>query len=332
MFTCKICGEEMSTMRKFSYHIRLKHNITKKEYYDNYILDDKENTICPYCNKQKSFSERKFKYIETCGSKSCASKYTNLLSIEKYGISHGKRSNLIFQENTGLKSTWQLEKTKESIKNTLMDRYGYDSPQKCPEIFEKTMKTRIEKYGDTKMFGTKSFQKEYEKNCLDKYGTTNGGGIPESIDKIKKSIYKNYGHHTSWACSEPYIYDNISFDSSWEVAYYIYHKENGYNIKRSELFFPFEFDGKIHNYYPDFEIDNKIVEIKGTHFFKYNKMIDPYKKTEYWNNFAEAKHQCMLSNNIEIITDCKLYITYVENKYGKNYIKQFKKKYKKCQK
>jgi hypothetical protein len=75
--------------------------------------------------------------------------------------------------------------------------------------------------------------------------------------------------------------------------------------------------------------------VKGDHFFdKDGKMRCPYRNKvwtdeEYADKCAlyEAKHQCMLANNVQILlgSDCQKYIDYVEQTYGKGYLKQFKK-------
>lgn len=64
-----------------------------------------------------------------------------------------------------------------------------------------------------------------------------------------------------------------------------------------------------------------IVEIKGPHFFQRWKMICPWRykndtpdKIEWRNGLFEAKHQCMIKNNVKIITDIFEYIE--ELKYG----------------
>ena len=44
-------------------------------------------------------------------------------------------------------------------------------------------------------------------------------------------------------------------------------------------------------------------------------MINPYDAK--LNDVYEAKHQCMIANNIVIITDFTKYIKFAKNKYGK---------------
>lgn len=48
-------------------------------------------------------------------------------------------------------------------------------------------------------------------------------------------------------------------------------------------------------------------------------MIDPFDSSG--NVRAAAKHKCMLENNVIIITDCSKYLDYVNNKYGKDFLR-----------
>ena len=64
-------------------------------------------------------------------------------------------------------------------------------------------------------------------------------------------------------------------------------------------------------------------------------MICPYRNKEWTDDqyvyvcmIYEAKHQCMLQNNVKIVlsdsAEMKEVLQYIDAKYGKNYIKQFK--------
>lgn len=48
---------------------------------------------------------------------------------------------------------------------------------------------------------------------------------------------------------------------------------------------------------------------------------------KYLDEICEAKHQCMLENNVEILkyADYSKFISYVEDKYGKSFLEQYKK-------
>lgn len=60
-------------------------------------------------------------------------------------------------------------------------------------------------------------------------------------------------------------------------------------------------------------------------------MINPYgrkddsEKVKFRDGLFEAKHQCMIRNNVKLITDYTVYIKYVKTKYGKDYFKKFRK-------
>jgi predicted nucleic acid-binding Zn ribbon protein len=59
-------------------------------------------------------------------------------------------------------------------------------------------------------------------------------------------------------------YDNIYFDSTYELAFYIYCKNKNIEIKRCEDTFEYiNIDGNKRIYHPDFRVNGKITEIKG---------------------------------------------------------------------
>jgi hypothetical protein len=126
-----------------------------------------------------------------------------------------------------------------------------------------------------------------------------------------------------------YFYDNKCFDSSPEIALYIYLKDNhiDFEYQPNVRFEYLNEDSNIHYYFPDFRIEDKFYEIKGDQFFdENNKMINPYDRSQ--DIIYESKQKCMIKNNIIILRskDYQKYIDYISEKYGKNYLKQFKNK------
>ena len=78
---------------------------------------------------------------------------------------------------------------------------------------------------------------------------------------------------------------------------------------------------------PDFIVEGQIIEIKGDHFFKEDgTMQNPFDHSQ--DGLYEAKHQCMLKNNVKIIkaSQMKDILKYIHKTYGKGYLKQFKNK------
>lgn len=94
-------------------------------------------------------------------------------------------------------------------------------------------------------------------------------------------------------------YKNIHCDSTWELAFLIYHMDHNLYIERCKERRIYTFEGKDHVYIPDFLTRDGIVEIKGY-------------KSEQW----EAK----ISQNPDIkvlyFDDIKPYLDYCEKQYN----------------
>ena len=101
-------------------------------------------------------------------------------------------------------------------------------------------------------------------------------------------------------------YKGIFCDSSWELAFVIYHLDHNIEIKRCEEIRYYEWENKQRKYIPDFVINNQIYEIKGY-------------KTEQWN----AKISSNPEINVLYENEIKPYIKYVVDKYGKDYINMY---------
>ena len=123
-----------------------------------------------------------------------------------------------------------------------------------------------------------------KKTCLEKYGV-------ESYVQTSK-FAKNH--------RKKIIYNDISFDSSWEVIVCEYCEKNNLSYEyQPEIQFKYYYNDKQHIYQPDFLIEGKLYEVKGDHFFDGDKMINPDDRTQ--DGLFESKHQCMLDNNVIIL-------------------------------
>ena len=134
-------------------------------------------------------------------------------------------------------------------------------------------------------------------------------------------MHKNYGvdNYNQSEISHKYrrkriLHDEIWFDSSLEIKLYDFLKSNDiqfeYSPKKS---IPYEHDGRTFYYHPDFLINGKIYEVKGDQFFKVDEsgheiMFNPYRNKNWsderyvWECMKyEAKHQCMIANNVTIL-------------------------------
>ncbi len=103
-------------------------------------------------------------------------------------------------------------------------------------------------------------------------------------------------------------YKNYYCDSSWELAFVIYNLEHNIKFSRNKVGFEYEYENKIHKFYPDFIMeDGTYIEIKG--YFDKKNII----KISSFNGSLK------ILNKIEIAP----YLKYVINKYGKDFIKLY---------
>ena len=141
-------------------------------------------------------------------------------------------------------------------------------------------------------------------------------------NKTRNTKLAKYG---TLSISFSYKFNSYKFDSSWELAFYCYNLSLNKPVKRCTKFFEYEFEGAKHLYFPDFEIEDKIFEVKGSHFFnKEGLMICPFDRTK--DGIFQAKQQCGIKNNVIFITKVDIIsaLNYMENKYGKNWKEIFK--------
>lgn len=104
-------------------------------------------------------------------------------------------------------------------------------------------------------------------------------------------------------------YKGIKCDSKYELAFLVYCLENNINIKRNKKAFKYvSFDAKLHNFYPDFylENENKYIEIKG-----YYQTNTPYKINAMQNQ----------NINFEILywEDLEKCFKYIKDKFNLSY-------------
>lgn len=132
-------------------------------------------------------------------------------------------------------------------------------------------------------------------------------GKHHSMETIKKMQESCGGYRQGSGYGKSGWYKGYFCDSSWELAYVIYNLEHGIKFERNREKFKYIFEGKEYNYLPDFIVDGKYVEVKG-----------------YWTKQWQAKYD-QFPKELSIIgkEEIKTYLEYVENKYGKDFIKLY---------
>ena len=269
--------------------------------------------------------------------------------IEKYGSVEAYKSHMSEKSKDSYKN-YTSERKKEIVntrKVTCIEKYGVDNPMKIKEVSQKvvdntdyekrneiTLNTICSKYGslenyyrilkekikegNNRHFGVDwSFQAEevkekIRKTLIEKYGVDNFSKT-EEFHKMLPSIMKE--------SNKRYLYNNIYFDSSWELAYFIWLQDNkvSFEFKPSPLIYII--NGEEHRYFPDFKVGDTYVEIKGDQLFNESGDLGVFAK-----EYDSAKFKFLKDNNIEIIgsTRIKIYLNYVKDLYGKDYLKSFR--------
>ena len=233
-------------------------------------------------------------------------------------------------ENHGDENYNNVEKTK----TTKLKRYGSTSYVNI----EKAKKTKLERHGDeywsnhdkavetyksrtgyecsfSNPEAMKDAKKKYEMTCVETYGATSYFGS----DAYKQFCLETFGVENIAQCKDlhkksRYQFETLQFDSAEELAYYVFLKQLRVSFEYKPDPIPYQYDDKTWQYFPDFKIGSHYVEIKGDHFFRADgTMFCPYRREEWtderyeWEcGKYEAKHQCMLNNNVKIILSSQL--------------------------
>lgn len=264
--------------------------------------------ICLQCNKEHIVQYRHYtcNICEHCKRSNSAKIASNNIEtrektkktmLERYGVESISKNreymNAAWERKygKGITASMHLQSSKEKQKQTMLERYGGYTLQ-SKELRSKVDNTVKQIYGTTNIRNSKYYLEKYE--------------------HFKDDLYKNL--------KRLYQYDNQYFDSSWEVAYYIWLKDNNIDfIYHPKPGIKYISENKEHTYYPDFIINGKYIEIKGDQFFNKDGTII------IKSQFDIDKWNCILSNaQIYRKKDILKQLQYVNKKYGKNYIKQFK--------
>lgn len=350
---CKICGRILTSFLALGIHLSKSHkDCCGETYYDKYMKNENEG-VCVCGNKCK-FVSLKLGYHTYC-SHQCQVKNTANKAKTTKELKYGKGN---FWSDDGKKRIAEANKhNKETrvkkLKETNMKKYGAEWASQNETIKEKVASTNTSRYGNRcALHG--SNQSSTEEIFKEKYGFNSPVKNDAVKNKIKSTNMTRYGVAWPWASKEciekrkrnyfektgynypgqnpevrrnsikHYEYDNQLFDSSWELAYFIWLKDHNipFEYQCGEL--QYEYNGQTKTYFPDFYVNGQYVEIKGPQFFENGKMINPWDRTQ--DDLYEAKHQCMIDNKIKIMTDCSEYLNYIEEKYGKDYMQQFRNK------
>lgn len=266
-FECEYCGKEFTREKKYiKYSLKKGNNIKYccKECADKGSIT-RVKVNCTLCNKEFDVQLHEFKR-----------------SITKRFFCG--RSHRVSYFNTLRKGT------------PLMSEIG----KKISESLKKKPKSDYTKFFKTyhcKECG-KPFTMQDNRNTTGRQYCSS-----ECRNKWVKENCKTGGYRKGSGRGKSGWYKGIYCDSSWELAFVVYHLDNDIPIKRCKEIRKYIFENKEHEYHPDFVVNGKLYEIKG-----YN--------TKQWEAKQEQNKDIIVLRREEI----KPYIEYCHNKYGNNFI------------
>lgn len=224
--------------------------------------------------------------------------------IEKHDVYKVKQLSI----NEGTFKIPPSTKGKHHYNDGVKNYFVTDNEAKKLNLFEGFIKMSDEKI--------KERQVKTEETNLKRYGVKQYNNREKSVKTYNENIH-----------FKSYWYNGVSFDSSWELALWIYAKDHNEDIVRSPGYIEYYVNDNKYKYYPDFKYKDYLIEIKGDHLYKDNLLGGCYVNCSKFNlDRAQAKTNCMLENNVKLYLkkDIQFALDYVNKTYGKNYLKSFK--------
>ena len=232
---------------------------------------------------------------------------------------------------------WEADDVKLKRKQSFMNHYGVDHNMKSKDGLKKYEDAIEKKYGKgiRNISQIESVKQKKIKTCRKNYGVDVPLQSKEVLSKFEETCFNTYGvpypmqnNEIHQKAKSKYFYDKKWFASSPEIAFYIWLKDNGIQFEYQPIpGFVYEIEGKKHHYFPDFKVGELYFEIKGDQFFDKNgNFLDPYDKSESCILKSKAKWKCMIDHNVIIMrkNEYIMFMLYVKQTYGCNYLKQFK--------
>ena len=275
---CRFCNKEFKSGQSLGAHIvhcsmnpnshqeefqkRKKENFEKRNPLEEHVLK------CPICGNEYTIQVRHKQFVQGKYKKTCSDKCAKQLTALNTNIEEkNKKISISLIGN---------------IPSNRKPNFSYYKECKyCGKIFD------IRERKNKSDFCCDECHNKSVHEKLSTVAKENnlGGYHPNSIKKYHHGIYKG-----------------IHCDSSWELAYLVWCLEHDISIKRCEEIRYYKLNKKTLKYFPDFIVDNQIIEIKG-----------------YFDEKSRIKSEQNPDIKVLFYDDLKEMIEYTINKYGNNF-------------
>lgn len=293
-YVCKFCGETFSTPTKLGGHIvRCKLNPTSKNIIEytkeqRKILALKKNPIvdrivkCKKCGKMFHIRVKELEFKRGEFRKCCSVKCAHF-RLQSKEIRDKKR--------TTLRKTL-IEKSRET--------------NRCAAIKYRVCKVCGNKF---RIPPVRSGKWRSLKFCSRECSAIHKSEVTSHFAKLRCARGEFGGiNKDAYRKSKKGWYHGIYCGSSWELAFVIYHLDIGDKVVRCQKKLPYIYEGRIFNYYPDFDIGETTYEIKG-----------------YEDKKAKAKQEQYPEIVVLRAEQMKTILKYVTGKYGKDFVRLLEK-------
>jgi hypothetical protein len=102
----------------------------------------------------------------------------------------------------GVENPMQLDFIKEKIRQTNLERCGFDNPSKSPEIRNKIIQNNLKKYGVEHPMQLDFIKEKIRQTNLERYGFDNPSKSPEIRNKIIQTFQEKYGKNSPTQTTE----------------------------------------------------------------------------------------------------------------------------------
>jgi len=260
--------------------------------------------------------------------------------LEKYGdptFNNRQKTVETLKKKYGenIVSTAQLEETKAKARATKLERYGDatfnnreqaiktcherfggHAPACDPDILQKIQDTMVERFGVAHPSQSEECRTRAKDVLKEKYGVENAMQNETICARSVETRLRKYGSFLNYRL---YDCDSFVFDSSYELAYYLYLRDHHIPFELKPDPITYFIKGRAHKYYPDFKVGDTYVEIKGEYYIdSEGVLVHPLTHKR-----LVEKTQCMRDNNVKILLkdDLQEAFSYVTQKYGKDYLR-----------